>query len=391
MSRNRKPKPSKPKSGNPAQAAQESSTRKGKPGSAARPPSRLVTLPFVAPVSMEDPSPVPPVMLPWQVSERTGIWGKVKDADEEVVVIVGEWPIPYWPSFGGEVARADHERLHIERCFTDYLLATGKACYDSLAEGPDPPDFIATALDGSTTGIDATQLTSSRRIMAEAQFERIRAAMIRQPRDRLAKLRGHQIYIWFETEEGTGLPRTRKPEEVDEVVKALCEYEPATSWLQAAEDGGFPDFSTREADIQETGSNCRFYAVDFRDAFPATDFYMRTGFELALGFQTLHAIDDAWTELARLVEQKDKRAIQNLIVTVGGPNRRGLAYPSSLVLFNAAMAHVGLPRLAPKHLEEVIVHSWGSGTVTQVYPGPAKVFGPLYQGYVPPFLVMRGE
>jgi hypothetical protein len=346
----------------------------------------MVTVPFMAPRDMTITAIIAGLMLPWHVPDRLAVRGRPHDEpNQEVVVIATEWPTPYWPSFGADIGRAEHERLHIERCCTDYLLAAGAPLYDRLDRGADPPDFIATMRDGSTTGIDVTQLLTSRRIMAQAQFERIRAAMMRQPRDRIAKLRGHHIYLWFPTDKGIGLPQ-RAEQEVEDVVNALCIYEPDTSWLET-EDGTLASLGHREADIQDTESGCRFYAADFRNAFPATEFYMRTGFELSLAFQTQHAIDDAWVELARLVEQKDKPTIQNLIVTVGGPNRRGLAYPSSQLLFNLAL-ETGLPALAPKHLEEVIVHSWGTGLVVQAYPPRDEAYGPTYGGYAGSHLPM---
>src|SRR5438105_251802 len=104
---------------------------------------RAVTVPFVAPANMKASFLVGP-MLPWQVPDRWAIRGKPADSPKEIVSIISEWPTPYWTSFGTQVSRSDHERLHIERCCTDYLLATGSPLYNTLARGTDPPDFIAT-------------------------------------------------------------------------------------------------------------------------------------------------------------------------------------------------------------------------------------------------------
>jgi hypothetical protein len=339
--------------------------------------SRRVTLPIIPPVDMTVTA-LASRLLPWQMPGLWAIRGRpADDPTKEIVSISFEWPIPHWASFSNEVAKEALERLHIERCCTDHLLAHGQPLYTRLDRGDDPPDFVAAMPDGTSTALDATQLRTSARLAAQGQFERIRTAMLEQPRDRIAQLAGHQVYLWFATERGLGLPN-RTAGATDEVVDALCAYTPDTSWLLAQADAeGIGTFT--ESDIQDA-AGCQFYAADFREAVPATEFCARTGFELALGFQTTHGMDAAWIELARLVEQKDKPEIQTLIVSVGAPNRRGIAYPSEEFLLDLAL-QTGLPEIAPNHLESVIVHSWTTGRAIQVYPTPARATGPVYAGH----------
>jgi hypothetical protein len=140
-----------------------------------------------------------------------------------------------------------------------------------------------------------------------------------------------------------------------------------------------------DTDVQSTTSGCKFYAVEFRTATPASAFFTEAGFELVLAFQSTHPQDASWLELRRLVDRHDKPEIEELVITVGGPKSNGLAYPSETLLFDAAL-EIGIPQLQPEpdHLSRIVLHSWGDGRLIQIYPEPV-VWPPLYQGgYVAP-------
>jgi hypothetical protein len=196
------------------------------------------------------------------------------------------------------------------------------------------------------------------------------------------------LYLWFQTEAGIGLPH-RKADAVTEIIKTLRAYQPDTSWTHLPPIVEEMPERFDKIDMQTTDSGCTFYAAELLEAIPSTMFFERTGFEMALAFQTEHNMDSAWTELARLVERHDKPEIQHLVVTVGGPNRRGLAYPSEAALMELALA-TGIPKLAPQHITSVILHSWGDGRLIRVYPAPITQTPLLYPGgYIVPHFSLQ--
>jgi hypothetical protein len=322
-------------------------------------------------------------VLPWQTLSAMALHGHPESKPEEAELIVAfEWPIPYWTVVDGAMSKEAIERLHLERYCTDRLYAEGNLPYAQLNPGENPPDFVADLADGSTAAVDATQLAVAGRIEAQAQFEQIAAAVLQAPRRDFAHLRGHFLYIWFSQPLGDGRPH-RSAKSIGEVVDALREYEPDTSWTEA-DTSALPE-QLPETDIQSTASGCTFYAVELRNAVPASAFFAETGFELVLAFQSVHPQDAAWLELRRLVDRHDKPEINDLVVTIGGPKHNGLAYPSETLLFDAAL-EFGIPQLRPKpkHLSRVVLHSWEDGRIIEIYPKPV-VWPPLYQGgYVAP-------
>jgi hypothetical protein len=326
-------------------------------------------------------------LLPWQSPALQGAhFHPVDDPTSKQLVIVSEWPIPHWAVISDRLPQETVERMHLDRYCTDQLIRTGNLPYASLVPGANPPDFKAIDAHGKSVGVDATRLTTSGRIGAQEQFERIRRALLEEPRVDFAHLRGHLIHVWFMDDAGDiGLPH-RKPHQVHEVIQALRGYTPEVSWTNrpGVVKDGMPE-ELGETDIQKTPSGCSFYARELLGATPSTSFFAATGFELALSFQSEHAHDAAWTELARLVARHDKPEIDHLIVTVSGPNERGLSYPSEAVLLDAALG-AGTPSLQPSHLSQVVLHSWTDGRVIEVYPAPARAAGPLYPGgYMSPY------
>lgn len=322
-------------------------------------------------------------LLPWMAPALSGVVGHPSDEPGRVTAMIAyEWPIPHWTILGDPLEKEAVERLHLERYRTDCLLATGELPYVALEPGANPPDFDASLPDGSSVGVDCTQFTASGRIAAQAQFERIRRAVLAESRAHFTHLRGHLLYLWFETEGDLGLPH-REAAAVEEVVAALREYQPDTSWTEMPPAEAAMPERLGETDMQSTDSGCRFYAAELRGAVPGTDFFATAGFEMALAYQTAHTVSEVWAELRRLIERHDKPEIQHLVVTVGGPNRRGLAYPSEDFLMDMALI-AGPPTFEPRHITSVVIHSWSDGRVIPLYPALEEA-EPLYPGgYVVP-------
>jgi hypothetical protein len=322
-------------------------------------------------------------LLPWNTVSAMALEGHPPSEPKTAELIVAfEWPISYWTLMDGPLTKAAVEKLHLERYCSDRLFAEGQLPYTQLNPGKNPPDFEAELPGSSTLAVDATQLTAADRIAAQAQFERVRAAVLAAPRKDFAHLRGHFLYLGFSGPEDEGRPH-QSPESVDSIVAALSEYEPDTSWMERRTPGA-PE-QLPDTDFQSTSNGCVFYAVELRNAVPASPFFAEAGFELVLAYQSKHRQDAAWHELRRLVDRHDKPEIDHLVVTVGGPKANGLAYPSETLLFEAALAHA-IPALLPepKHLSKVVLHSWVDGRILEIYPSPV-IYPPLYKGgYVTP-------
>lgn len=317
-------------------------------------------------------------VLPWYALSGLAMEGHPdSDPSRKEVKVVFEWPLPHWTVVGGRLPKGEVERLHLQRYNTDRLYIDKELPYANVMPGSNPPDFTAELADGTEVGIDVTQLTVSSRISAQARFERIQAAVLERAGGEFSRLRGHFLYVWFTDPSGDASPHD-DPEGIDDVVDALADYVPDTSWAATPMP---PPYVKVDPDVQLLSGGCRFYAVQLRDAVPASRFYEATGFELVLAYQSSDTLASPWRELWRLVKKHDKPKIQHLLLTVGGPKANGVAFPSEALIFDAALEKLGHPILepAPSHLKKVLIHTWWDGRIFEVYP-ESKAWEPLYKG-----------
>jgi hypothetical protein len=311
---------------------------------------------------------------PWKTFQFTGGKGTTHGG-EDVFVVNFEWPYPY---FVRRVAVNKHETesLHLNRYMTDFLIATGSPAYLSVNSGADPPDFTCLA-DSKATNLDCTQFTSPTRRTANSLFERVRKAVLRQPREQFAKLRGCTIYTWFEGADGKlALPfRASDEQAAAALVKALADYTPDVQSLRLP-TADLPLQAPRLPIAAIEG--CRFYAVGMTDAVPATDFFAYTGFELGLPYTTTHSRRSLIDELIRVIRKHDdKPGIDHLLITAGGPDNDGLSFLSEHVL--CAFMLEGKFELPPTtNLSKVVLHLWHTGAIVQLVPNFLVVRGDLY-------------
>jgi hypothetical protein len=122
-----------------------------------------------------------------------------------------------------------------------------------------------------------------------------------------------------------------------------------------------------------------FRGVPMRGSFPTSHFFLSVGFEVAMAYQTEHDVGQAWGEVERLIDRHDKPEIENLLITVGAPDRHGLAYPSETGLMTFAL-ETDAPELKPEHIGSVLVHFWMEGAVYQLYPRIEGIASPIYHG-----------
>jgi hypothetical protein len=100
---------------------------------------------------------------------------------------------------------------------------TGRHAYGHLKPGADPPDATAIT-DAGTIGVESTALTAGDRRRAHGLFTALRRRVQEQEPAAFTKLRGHTVYVWFDTDEAPiGLPHRCSDEDaIRELVQALA-------------------------------------------------------------------------------------------------------------------------------------------------------------------------
>ncbi len=281
------------------------------------------------------------------------------------------------------------ERMHLDRYCTDHLLATGVLPYESVANGADPPDFAGQAA-GEDRAIECTQFTVRGRRQAHGLFKAVRQAVLvaaRDSREQFARLHGCVVYMYFGGGSGPiGLPpRDTDSEAIAEIIDALAHYDadPLRLWVErGAEMPERPDLAPTT-----TAHGCTLYAVPMALAAPVTSFFVATGFELGFGMPTTHRPAEAWEDIIRLIERKDKEGADDLLITASGPEEAGFSFPSEQWI-----ATLGLegPRAAPatRHLKRVRLHFWNTGRIVELVPEVKEVASPKFPlGFIPPHLL----
>ncbi len=131
--------------------------------------------------------------------------------------------------------------------------------------------------------------------------------------------------------------------------------------------------------VVSSGFGCLFYALPMKDAVPATEFFNRTGFELACCYESLHTASSIVSEVNRLIHQHDKKGVDWLVITVSGPRRDGLIHPSEMTLAGS-LVRMALPLARPTHIRRVLLHLFPVGCVYELFPARKWVAEAQYAG-----------
>jgi hypothetical protein len=328
-------------------------------------------------------------ITPWQAPSLGGVRIVPHTNPEDVqTIITYEYPAElFMQGLSREVhqdpqqSKRSRERLHLDKYCTDHLIATGALPYGSIEDGADPPDFVG-RIARKDRAVECTQLTVPNRREANGLFKAVRRAVLsaaRESRERFTKLRGCVVYMFFMHSTGSlGLPpRVIDHHAVDEIIDALGKYDadPLRLWLtNDAEMPNRPDLAA-----VTTSYGCTLYAVPMAMAAPVTCFFIETGFELGYGIPTIHRQSEAWRDLANIVARKDKKYTDDLLITVGGPDADGFAFPSEEWV--ATLALEGQDRaLVTQHLKRVRLHFWSTGRIVELAPERSEIAGQTYPG-----------
>jgi hypothetical protein len=321
-------------------------------------------------------------LLPWvspSIVATVGGPGLPGDGGTQVLISY-EWPVPYFNAIS-LMGKAALESLHVARFQADAQLATGELPFTLSGRGAEPPDFLVNFGRGEV-GLECTALTDLRRRRVEGLFSRIRARLLREPRESWQRIAGHVIVAWFVDEDsltpdqlphkGTDLPA------IDALVEKLRGLTPG----EAGQAVGQPSDYIRELQemgVVSSGYGCLFYALPMHEATPATEFFARTGFEFACLYESLHTATTIVSELDRLVRQHDRAGVDVLLITVAGPRRDGLFHPSEMVLGNTFIQS-DLPIARPRYIRRVLLHLFPIGGCYEAFPRRDWWISPQYRG-----------
>jgi hypothetical protein len=320
-------------------------------------------------------------LLPWGTAKLFGVRGKSPEG-EPLIAVVQEWPLP---SNAGAVAvdQPTIERWHLDQFCTDFALAHGSLPYEDVTVGSNPPDFTARLPTGQHIGVDCTQFTIQKQRHAAALFERIRRALLAEPRSRFLQLSGMVIYMWFRgADKRPALPpKESEAAAVEAIISALADYVPD---VKAGEvEGTEPPEQAPDLGIADTDFGCSFYAVPMRGAAPTGVFFGATGFEIALAYQTAGSRKQALADLTRLIADHDKEGVNELLVTASAPNKGGAAFLSDAFMLDFLLEEsFDIP--SPAYVGRVIAYFWGQGRAVELYPARTVITPNVYAGYVPP-------
>jgi hypothetical protein len=272
------------------------------------------------------------------------------DADgRRLLAIATEWPEPLRHS----VTQTQSEEDHLRRFFNDYERGVGEIPFDEYRQGANPPDFVV-SVDGVELGLDLTQFVVQTRVQAYARLNRLRQAWMAEGPTRFRHLRGHIVCVTtFDSE-------LRLRDHTDEVLRAAERLKPLAP--TPGSPTNFHEFANGRGLV---------IAAPLQQPLPGP-FYAKMKFELMHvapgGVVFAH---EAWEVLQHLVSGHDNPANTMLLVTVGGPTKFGLTFPSDRAIAGLALKHAETDRraLTARNVQRIYVHQWPMRSLYELTPG----------------------
>ncbi len=314
----------------------------------------------------------------WLPPPFQGMTGNDTLSGEPRLMICSETPIHAFP-WQKAITKEALEEFHLQKFSTDFCLARGGRPYRNIVRGSEPPDFVVDGEQGRTR-LDCTQFAESKRRQAHALFTAVRTTLYDAPPEDYEHLRGLMVFVWAEGNRGFPDLPPRSPER-QALLTALRDYcfKPEVGVTTGL--GPLP-VTAPQIDFQSTDRSWRFLATPICVGAPASLFFLRNGFELSFHYQTDHSARELWSELIRLIDKHDKPEVEELLVTVGAPDHNGFIYPGEQVLYDFMLEQPVVSLQPMKHLRRVLLHSWETGRILQVFPNLIEVAPPMMKGFV---------
>jgi hypothetical protein len=311
---------------------------------------------------------------PWQPPPLTALRGIIPASNDPVLLVVNEMPLAIYSWFE-QASKSQLEELHLQHFITDYSLAFGERLYTEFSPGNDPPDFQATTSEGERH-VDCVQFAIQARREAYGRFDEIRRTLFAANPNNFGHLHGLLVYVWVITDEG-GLRLPLNSKHKSDLIEQLSRFRfsPGTGVVTST---GMPSVAPDNLNINTTLSGWYFCATPFLVSAPVSSFFNKMGFELSFVYTTQHTASEVWSELSRRINQHDKPEINDLVITIGGPDRNGYVHPSEEAIFDFMLLNPH-PISQPEHLQRILAHGWETGRIVQFYP-EMKI---LHQGRFP--------
>lgn len=308
---------------------------------------------------------------PWQPPPLYGLIGSYRSTpDQLVIMIIHEMPLSIFPWLE-PISKRQLEELHLQKFSTDFYLATGERPYSEVTQGGNPPDFRALTKSGECN-VECTQFALERRREAYALFDAIKKTILKADPSNFSHLAGLLVYVWVNTAEKLlSLPLGRPQQE--DLIRQLAAYHFVPGSGQTI--GANLPLEAPDLGIATTPAGWQFYATPILVAAPLSVFFTKMGFELAFVYPTEHTPEEGWQEVARLVQQHDRAEINDLVITVGGPDRMGTIHPAEEAVFDFMLDSSYAVSPVLQYVGRVFAHGWETGRIIQVHP-EVKVVSP---------------
>jgi hypothetical protein len=342
----------------------------------------LHLLPTVLPQGMTV-SALSAAMLPWFSPAFSGVVGTSQGTPPEpAMAVTFEWPIS-WLRTPTPIPKFDREWLYARRFSADQALLTGVHSFSNVRPGGDPPDTIVTT-DQGDLGVESTALTLQDRRVVHSLFALLQRRVREQEPNVFAKLAGNLVYVWFEEPGKAELAPPFKRTDtvaVADLIQELASYQPDPSrmWIQ----GGTMPQQAPQPPLATTAAGARFYASPLVMNAPSTMLFSIAGFELGIAYTSFLTATAAWNIVHQLVTDHDKAGVDILLMTAGGPDQHGMVYPAEEAVAKFLVDHPQKFNNPPQHIKKIWLHSWTTGTATELWPDTKNLFGPLYQSLIP--------
>jgi len=283
---------------------------------------------------------------------------------ERLVLTFFDTPIQIASPFPSKEAL---ERAQLEKYRLDYLLRLGEVPFEDVRRGAEPPDFLVMR-DGTPHGVDCAALALEKKRLAEALFTKLIQKVAAKDNTFLRHLARTHVTVWFS--HGTELPpRVTDHSIVPELIEALehvnVDRDRIGRITADIARHGFPQTFPEEIAIVDKESFG--FQVAPLDSWQARDaLSAQLGFDVSLSFP--FAIQDVRAEMQRLVSSHDNDRINQLLVSIGGPNRDGVCFPAEHDL-SSLLKEDPLGPVSAQHISQVTAHTWSSGEFFDVPVG----------------------
>ncbi len=280
---------------------------------------------------------------------------------ERVLIVTAEQPDRV-AGFDEELAKDVLERFHLECFRADHVLRFGRPPWHLVERGADPPDFVVTG-DGGSGGVDCAALADPHRRLAYALMGHLRDRLIANAGDRdFSGVAGCVISVWFGAAL-SDLPPKRWDDSViepllDAIAACRVDHQAVARLNAEIAERGFPQVMPPVVATGSTADNAAGFVANVVLGPPeGVRFSTGLGFDVQLSRPAELTVTRALQLVQRLVAAHDQPTIEHLILTAGGPDRRGIRYPGEEAIASFLLGQ-GDVKVAARHLRSVAVHLW---------------------------------